>query len=280
VLPGLLRTIGGMRRAGASRAADPGGGGEAAGIYVPAFYEVADEPRSELLVVIGRTPAGWPRGRRSGWSGCGSAISTSSRSRPSSRCRTRRRSSIARRWRSRAGARRAAASARRGSSTGRSASATPKAIVKAVLEGVDKGGLLRDEPDGAEHRGRVVHRPADQRAGAGAVQAEGQARGGEPARVRAQRRAARRDQERGDQRPDLRAGGRDAADARRDQQERQRRGHPGVGAADLRARLRPDQDVLHHGAADRDGGRCGRHRGDREPRARGGPGCGWRACRR
>ncbi|MBK8264668.1 MAG: TIGR03960 family B12-binding radical SAM protein [Nannocystis sp.] len=58
VLPALLRTIGGLRRAGASRAAVLAAAVKLPGIYVPEFYEVAVDPRSELEVVIGRSAAG------------------------------------------------------------------------------------------------------------------------------------------------------------------------------------------------------------------------------
>jgi len=58
VLPGLLRTIGGLRRAGASRAEVLAAAAKVPGIYVPEFYAVAVDPRSELEVVVGRTAAG------------------------------------------------------------------------------------------------------------------------------------------------------------------------------------------------------------------------------
>ncbi|MBK9754318.1 MAG: TIGR03960 family B12-binding radical SAM protein [Nannocystis sp.] len=58
VLPGLLRTIGTMRRAGATRAEILAATAKVPGIYVPSFYFVERDPRSELLVVAGRTPAG------------------------------------------------------------------------------------------------------------------------------------------------------------------------------------------------------------------------------
>ncbi len=58
VLPGLLRTIGRMRRAGAPRAQILAAASQVPGVYVPAFYYVERDDRSELLVVAGRTPAG------------------------------------------------------------------------------------------------------------------------------------------------------------------------------------------------------------------------------
>ena len=58
VLPALLRTIGRLRRAGATRAEVLAAAVQLPGIYVPEFYEVAEDPRSELQVVVGRTPAG------------------------------------------------------------------------------------------------------------------------------------------------------------------------------------------------------------------------------
>jgi len=58
VLPGLLRTIGLMRRAGAARAEILAAASQVPGVYVPAFYYVERDERSELLVVAGRTPAG------------------------------------------------------------------------------------------------------------------------------------------------------------------------------------------------------------------------------
>ena len=58
VLPGLLRTIGSLRRAGASRAEVLAAACRVPGVYVPSFYFVERDERSELLVVAGRTPAG------------------------------------------------------------------------------------------------------------------------------------------------------------------------------------------------------------------------------
>jgi radical SAM family uncharacterized protein/radical SAM-linked protein len=58
VLPGLLRTIGRMRREGRPRAEILAAAARVPGIYVPAFYRVERDERSELIVVAGRTPAG------------------------------------------------------------------------------------------------------------------------------------------------------------------------------------------------------------------------------
>ncbi|MCA9661281.1 MAG: B12-binding domain-containing radical SAM protein, partial [Myxococcales bacterium] len=58
VLPELLRTIGRLRRAGATRSEVLAAAVKLPGIYVPEFYRVAEDPRSELEVVVGRTPAG------------------------------------------------------------------------------------------------------------------------------------------------------------------------------------------------------------------------------
>ncbi len=58
VLPELLRTVGRMRRAGEPRAAVLAALAVMPGIYVPAMYEVAVEPRNGLQVVVGRTAAG------------------------------------------------------------------------------------------------------------------------------------------------------------------------------------------------------------------------------
>ncbi len=58
VLPGLLRTIGRMRREGAPRLQILAAAAQVPGVYVPAFYYVERDERSELLVVAGRTPEG------------------------------------------------------------------------------------------------------------------------------------------------------------------------------------------------------------------------------
>jgi len=58
VLPGLLRTVGRMRREGQPRSAVLAALAVMPGIYVPSMYEVAEDPRSGLLVVVGRTAEG------------------------------------------------------------------------------------------------------------------------------------------------------------------------------------------------------------------------------
>lgn len=58
VLPDLLRRIGHMRRAGASRAAILALIGQTPGMYVPSFYRVERDERTGLEVVVGRSPAG------------------------------------------------------------------------------------------------------------------------------------------------------------------------------------------------------------------------------
>jgi radical SAM family uncharacterized protein/radical SAM-linked protein len=58
VLPDLLRAIGKARRAGQSRAEVLAAASRISGTYVPAYYEVAIDSRSELQYVSGRTPAG------------------------------------------------------------------------------------------------------------------------------------------------------------------------------------------------------------------------------
>lgn len=58
VLPALLRVIGLARRAGKSRAEVIAEASRLPGTYVPAYYEVAIDPRSDLQVVVGRSPAG------------------------------------------------------------------------------------------------------------------------------------------------------------------------------------------------------------------------------
>jgi radical SAM superfamily enzyme YgiQ (UPF0313 family) len=79
VLPGLLRTIGGMRRAeGRSRAEILAAAArQVPGIYVPAFYFVERDERSGCWWSPGARRRGSPRGRRRGCLACGSATSTS-----------------------------------------------------------------------------------------------------------------------------------------------------------------------------------------------------------
>ena len=58
VLPSLLRTIGELRRRGASRFEVLAACCRIPGLYVPSFYRVAEEPRTELEVVVGLSEAG------------------------------------------------------------------------------------------------------------------------------------------------------------------------------------------------------------------------------
>ncbi len=58
ILPTLLRTIGGLRRQGASRFEVLAACCRIPGIYVPSFYRVAEQPRTELQVVVGLSEAG------------------------------------------------------------------------------------------------------------------------------------------------------------------------------------------------------------------------------
>lgn len=58
VLPDLLRLIGRMRREGRTRGEIVAAAARTPGIYAPRFYAVERDPRSELLVVSGRTPEG------------------------------------------------------------------------------------------------------------------------------------------------------------------------------------------------------------------------------
>lgn len=58
ILPELLRTIGRMRRAGESRLAILAAAAKLPGIYVPRFYRVELEPRTELQVVVGLSTEG------------------------------------------------------------------------------------------------------------------------------------------------------------------------------------------------------------------------------
>jgi radical SAM family uncharacterized protein/radical SAM-linked protein len=58
VLPNLLRTIGRLRRAGASRFDILAAACRLPGIYVPSFYRVEVEPRTGLEVVVGLSDAG------------------------------------------------------------------------------------------------------------------------------------------------------------------------------------------------------------------------------
>lgn len=57
-LPELLRTIGTMRREGRPRREIIAAAARRPGIYAPSFYTVARDPRSELLCVSGRTEEG------------------------------------------------------------------------------------------------------------------------------------------------------------------------------------------------------------------------------
>ncbi len=58
VLPTLLRTLGQLRRAGASRFEQLAAASALPGIYVPEFYRVELEPRTGLQVVVGRSELG------------------------------------------------------------------------------------------------------------------------------------------------------------------------------------------------------------------------------
>ncbi|MFO7561841.1 MAG: TIGR03960 family B12-binding radical SAM protein [Enhygromyxa sp.] len=58
ILPELLRTIGRMRRAGEPRLAILAAAAQLPGIYVPRFYRVELEPRTQLQVVVGRSAEG------------------------------------------------------------------------------------------------------------------------------------------------------------------------------------------------------------------------------
>jgi radical SAM family uncharacterized protein len=58
ILPELLRTIGRMRRAGRPRLEILAAAAKLPGIYVPRFYRVELEPRTELQVVVGLSEAG------------------------------------------------------------------------------------------------------------------------------------------------------------------------------------------------------------------------------
>ncbi len=58
VLPGLLRVIGRMRREGRPRAEILAAAARVGGIYVPAFYRVERDERTGMLVVVGRTSEG------------------------------------------------------------------------------------------------------------------------------------------------------------------------------------------------------------------------------
>ncbi len=58
VLPGLLRTIGSLRRAGAPRAEVLAAIAHTPGMYVPAMYEVEEDARTGLQVVTGLSEAG------------------------------------------------------------------------------------------------------------------------------------------------------------------------------------------------------------------------------
>jgi radical SAM superfamily enzyme YgiQ (UPF0313 family) len=58
VLPGLLRTVGAMRRAGRARADVLAALAQLPGVYVPSFYDVALDERTGLQVTVGRSAAG------------------------------------------------------------------------------------------------------------------------------------------------------------------------------------------------------------------------------
>jgi len=58
VLPELLRTVGRLRRADASRSEVLAALARLPGVYVPSMYRVEVDPRTELSVVVGRTEAG------------------------------------------------------------------------------------------------------------------------------------------------------------------------------------------------------------------------------
>ncbi len=58
VLPGLLRTIGRMRSAGASRLEILAAAAQLPGVYVPRFYQVELDPRTEMQVVVGLSAEG------------------------------------------------------------------------------------------------------------------------------------------------------------------------------------------------------------------------------
>ncbi|MCB9701478.1 MAG: TIGR03960 family B12-binding radical SAM protein [Myxococcales bacterium] len=58
VLPALLRTIGRLRRQGATRAEVIAAAVQHPGVYAPELYRVEEDPRTGLQVVVGRTPRG------------------------------------------------------------------------------------------------------------------------------------------------------------------------------------------------------------------------------
>ena len=62
LLPDLLRLIGRMRSEGRSRVDILGAAAKLAGVYVPRFYAVEIEPRTELQVVVGLSPDGQAQG--------------------------------------------------------------------------------------------------------------------------------------------------------------------------------------------------------------------------
>ena len=126
-----------------------------------------------------------------------------------------------------------------------------------------EGRLRRDGADVAVD-GRLLLRDAAGEGGDGQAGArEGVALGVVAARLRAQRRSAGRDCQRAGRGAHLRAGGRHAADARRDRQERHRGRHHRVGPPGVRAGVLPHEALLHDRPADRD--RRGRP-GDRRDR--------------
>ena len=62
VLPGVLRTIGGLRRSGASRAEVLAAVAKIPGMYVPSMYTVAEDSRTGFEVVTGLSEAGQAAG--------------------------------------------------------------------------------------------------------------------------------------------------------------------------------------------------------------------------
>ena len=64
VLPGLLRTVGAMRRASVPRAEVLAALARLPGVYVPSMYRVEVDARTQMAVVVGRTPEGIEAGAR------------------------------------------------------------------------------------------------------------------------------------------------------------------------------------------------------------------------
>ena len=62
ILPGLLRTVGTLRRAGTPRAEVLAALSRIPGVYVPSLYTRALDPQTEMMVVTGRTEAGLAAG--------------------------------------------------------------------------------------------------------------------------------------------------------------------------------------------------------------------------